>query len=412
MSAVEEQHDTQSSALATASPMHPSERALPKQSLLSQGILSAGNKQASDRDTGSRTESYPQSPSDTGDEKRPGSEGQYTTDTNSSVHNMIPASPSGRLDPVRSSASPSRVRYPYAHPSSPGRSMEPKSPRLRSPASQIFERNVQEDIMPAQTSPGIPSHIMTENHIPPILEASSVAITDKRLDPDSVEIITHNAHQPAALAVAGASTADQSLASSWHEDAGQRPGEVADTASIYGALDSSDVKRLSFISFADVVNAEQAENNEQFGNSDASRIVGLSNASAALAAQNGSPSPARSPVSSRGFGTSPPTSLSPSLKGQETSPNRASRGITSPLPIPHSPHSPLSGNFGGEVNVETMRQALRRTGSGDLSGIRSRALNMAENDEGGVSSLPQSALSTRVQVYDASAGRVIVYRSN
>ncbi|GAD99857.1 conserved hypothetical protein [Paecilomyces variotii No. 5] len=379
MSASEEQHDAQ--------PARPSERALPQQSLLSQGILSAEKRKAGDLGTGSRTDSYPRNPSDTGDERRPGSEGRYTTttatsDTNSSVHNMVPASPSGGLSPIRSSASPSRARYPYTHPSSPGRSVETKSPSLRSPASQIFERNVQEDLMPAQTSPGIPSHIMTENHIPPILEASSVAITDKKLDPDSVEIVTHNVHQPAALAVAGASTAEQSLSSSWHEDAGQNTFEGADSASIYGTLDSSDVKRLSFISFADVVNAEQAENNEQVGTSDSSRTAGLNNASAALATQNRSPSPARSPVSSRGFGTSPPTSLSPSLKGQETSPHRASRGITSPLPIPHSPHSPFSGNFGGEVNVETMRQALRRTGSGDLSGVRSRALSMVDHDEG------------------------------
>lgn len=386
MSSVEEQHDVQSSTLSAAQPTHPSERALPQQSLLSQGILCAEKRQAGDHGAGSKTESYPQSPSDTGDERRPGSEGRYTTatatsDTNSSVHNMIPASPSGGLDPIRSSASPSRARYPYTHTSSPGRSVEQRSPSLRSPASQIFERNVQEDLTPAQTSPGIPSHIMTENHIPPILEASSVAITDKRLDPDSVEIVTPNVHQPAALAVTGTSTADQSLSSSWHEDAHQNTFEGAETASIYGTLDSSDVKRLSFISFADVVNAEHAENNE-VGNSDSTRIAGLNNASAALAAQNRSPSPARSPVSSRGFGTSPPTSLSPSLKGLETSPNRASRGITSPLPIPHSPHSPFSGNFGGEVNVETMRQALRRTGSGDLSGVRSRALSMADNDEG------------------------------
>jgi len=33
--------------------------------------------------------------------------------------------------------------------------------------------------------------------------------------------------------------------------------------------------------------------------------------------------------------------------------------------------SPPVGNTGGEVNIETMRQALRKTASGDLSGVRS-----------------------------------------
>lgn len=378
MSAVGEQHETQSPDLSNAHSVvssHTTARAPAKQSLLSQGILSAETKPSiGNHDRDSKAEPHHRNLSEAAYKGRPDSEGPDTPTTSNMdpyVRNMVPASPSGRLDPVRSSVSPNRMRYPYPLPSSPGRTFGSRSPSLHSPASsQIFERNVQEDIMPPQTSPGIPSHIITENHIPPILEASSVAITDKRLDPDSVEIITHSLHQPAALAVAGASTADQSVASSWHEEAGQHPFE--DTASVYGALDSNDVKRLSFISFADVVNAENAENSEQFYNT-----------TATLTSHNRSPSPARSParspVSSRGLGTSPPTSLSPSLKGLEMSPNRMGRGLPSPL---QSAQSPLSANFGGELNVETMRQALRRTGSADLSGVRSQALSTVDNDEG------------------------------
>jgi len=294
------------------------------------------------------------------------------------VTTMRSVSPLNSLDFSRPSASPHRARHPYMSPSSPGRTIHTSSPRMHSPASsQIFERSVQEDIASAQTSPSIPSHIMTENHIPPILEASSVAITDDRLDPDSVEIITHSFHQPASLSVTGGGPIDHSM-TLWHEDGNSHPAlDPEDSASNYGALDGTDVRRLSFISFADVVHAEHAESGDHTSNRDSLYMAGLSTNPTALAVQNRSPSPVRSPVSSHGFGTSPPTSVSPSCKGIETSPNRGGRGAGSPLP--HSP--PLSG-FAGELNVETMRQALRRTGSGDLSGVRSQPMSAVGNEDG------------------------------
>jgi hypothetical protein len=65
----------------------------------------------------------------------------------------------------------------------------------------------------------------------------------------------------------------------------------------------------------------------------------------------------RSPVSSQGPGTSPPTSKSGSVKGLEMSPSRKPLG---------SPTTTLHGVGPGEINVETMSQALRRTGSTDF----------------------------------------------
>ncbi len=47
---------------------------------------------------------------------------------------------------------------------------------------------------------------------------------------------------------------------------------------------------------------------------------------------------------------------------------------------PSAQSPPLSG--AGELNIETMAQALRKTGSGDLSGIRSQPLSAVGNDDG------------------------------
>lgn len=291
------------------------------------------------------------------------------------IATMRPVSPLHSSDGNRVSSSPQRAFHPYGSPSSPGRNVRSSSPRSHSPASsQIFERSVQEDVVPSQASPSIPSHIITENHIPPVLEASSVAITNDQLDPDSVEIVTSSIHQPASVTVTGAGLNEQSMSSSWHEDFNLHP-DNEDTASNYGTLDSNDVRRLSFISFADVVHAEHAETAEHPTSRDSMHLTGLSTNPSAMAAPNRSPSPVRSPVSSHGLGTSPPTSISASFKGLETSPNRAGRGPGSPMP-PHSP--PL----GGELNIETMRQALRKTGSGDLSGARSQPMSAVGNDDG------------------------------
>ncbi|KAL2128847.1 hypothetical protein VTI74DRAFT_8566 [Chaetomium olivicolor] len=284
-------------------------------------------------------------------------------------------------------ASPIQTDHSRFSPSSPGRPLasSPRlvsSPRLSSPAgSQIFERDVQEStsaLIP--NSPAIPSHIQTENYIPPVLDASSEAITDDHLDPDNVEIITHTSHQPASVAVAGLSPyaetphwADELAAFS----AQRAPAATtADTASNYGSFDTTDVRRLSFISFADVVQAEQAG---QFpaGSRDSIHLAGLTSLTSSGGLNNRSPSPIRSPVSSSGAGASPPTSKSGSVKGLEmaatSSPASVGSGNRRPLGSPKSMVSMTLGVPGngptvsGEIAIETMTQALRRTGSGDLS---------------------------------------------
>lgn len=296
----------------------------------------------------------------------------------------------------RSTTSPTLAEYPNTMmppPSSPGRGLYSSSPRLASPAgSQIFERDVQESVPHLPNSPNIPSHIQTENLIPPVLDASSEAITDDHLDPDSVEIITHAHHQPAAAAVAGA------VYGPVHGDSvsGHWPDELVDvdSASNYGSLDTTDVRRLSFISFADVVQAEHAhaaggyDINAPGNRHSMSNLVGLTSL-ASMSPGHRSPSPMRSPVSSQGGGaaggqgTSPPTSKSGSVKGLDLSPGRRSMGSPGTtasslhgMAVPGSLSLSLSGlsqgpTQVGELNIETMSQALRRTGSADLGGVRS-----------------------------------------
>ncbi|KAJ5780905.1 hypothetical protein N7457_006065 [Penicillium paradoxum] len=264
----------------------------------------------------------------------------------------------GCISPVRSSEglrTPNHDTTKYMRqPSSPDSSSH-LPPRIHSPASQIFERDVQEDIVSAQASPSIPAHIRTENYIPPVLEASSAAITDDHLDPDSVEIVTHSLHQPA-----GGASGEQSMSSSGIDHPPSQPN-TDDLPPSYGALETTDVRRLSFISFADVVNAEQTETNEAHSGAMSRERRGD---------LNQSPSPLRS-SSSHGFGTPPPTSIATSFKGPEMSPTR--------FPIASSTQSPISSSFGGDLNVETMRQALRKTASGDL-GITSQAASTVGDD--------------------------------
>lgn len=283
------------------------------------------------------------------------------------VNYIRPSSPIGGLGHIpHLSGSPS---HPCSLPSSPGRN----NPRSYSPApispasSQIFERHVQEDSLAAAASPAIPAHITTENHIPPVLDASSQAITDDHLNPDEVEIVMHAAHQPAALTVTGASSNDTHGTS---VDEHLAPLDSDENASTYGILDTTDVRRLSFISFADVVNAEHADH----GGS----IAGLA-ISPVPPHANRSPSPARSPLSSQALGGSPVLSSSASSKGLETSPNRVLKGLASPLPS----HSPPAT---GELTIETMRQALRKTGSGDLGGARSNPVSALGGEDGNIDS--------------------------
>jgi hypothetical protein len=259
--------------------------------------------------------------------------------------------------------SPSRANHPYRSPSSPHRNLYSSSPRIVSPAgSQIFERDVQESAAQVPASPAIPSHIQTENHIPPVLDASSEAITNSTLDPDAVEIVMHSSHQPAAVTVTGVGSTE-ATPGVWADELIAHP-DKDDAASNYGAFDSADVRRLSFISFSDIV---QSEHMDHAGSRDSIYVAGLSSLSSG---HNRSPSPIRSPISSSGVGTSPPTSKSASVKGIDLSPR--ARPLGSPTLAFPSP--------GGELTIETMRQALRRTESGDLSGIRSQPLSPSSPD--------------------------------
>src|SRR5690606_36167953 len=144
----------------------------------------------------------------------------------------------------------------------------------------------------------------------------------------------------------GGGYADLPMASSWHEDSGNLPQDTEDSVSNYGALDTQDIKRLSFVSFADLVHAEHAET-DQMSNRGSMYLGGLSS-NTPLATQNRSPSPVRYPVSSHGFGTSPPTSVSPSSKILESSPNRGGRGPASP--VLYNTYSPPLRSFGSELN--------------------------------------------------------------
>lgn len=245
---------------------------------------------------------------------------------------------------------------------SPGRRIRSTSPGLHSPASSlIFERNVQEP----EPSVDVPAHIKTEDHIPPALDATSLAITDKQLNPDEVEIVTHSAHQPASVAVAGGmpeslhspALPDESVASS-HAD-------MSDSAPGYGALDTTDPRRLSFISFADVVQAEHVEHDRQevLGATSGEALQFMSLSSTA----NRSPSPVRSAASSP-----PTTSGAASPKPTDLARTRSPASPTSPIVL-GTPNPALGEEL--PVQIETMRQALRKTHSGDLSGARSQPLS-------------------------------------
>jgi hypothetical protein len=252
------------------------------------------------------------------------------------------------------------------------------SPGLHSPASSaIFERNVQEP----EDSSAIPAHIKTEDHIPPALDASSLAITDDHLNPDEVEIVMHSAHQPASSAVAGGMAESVYSPSLAHEEsAATSHVDVNEPASNYGSLDMTDPRRLSFISFADVVQAEHVEQDrEMLGSSDALQFQSLSST-----AVNRSPSPVRSPVSSHGM------SASPSASGA-ASPRFADNGRTRSPGSPMSPHgtsSPPLGSGEPALQIETMRQALRKTHSGDLSGHRSQPLSAVSLEDNNADRAP------------------------
>ncbi|KAI0134556.1 hypothetical protein BJ170DRAFT_204861 [Xylariales sp. AK1849] len=298
------------------------------------------------------------------------------TQISSKAESSLPSPPhtqnASQLSSRRSTqTSPGPMDVPHRIPPSPGRGVYGSSPRLASPAgSQIFERDVQESAVVMPNSPAIPSHIQVENHIPPALDATSEAITDGHLSPDAVEIITHAQHQPASVTVTGASLYE-TQSSSWVDEL-QSLADKDEAASNYGSLDSTDVRRLSFISFADVVQAEQGAHGAVASSRDSMHLAGLTSLSS-RGLNDRSPSPIRSPISSQGPETSPPTSQTCSIKGLDMSPSRKS--LASPT---STQHTLGLGSQSGELNIETMSQALRRTGSADLSAARSLPVSPIE----------------------------------
>jgi hypothetical protein len=291
--------------------------------------------------------------------------------------------------------SPSRHPYPSAVAPSPSR-IRSSSPRMQhSPASsEIFERNVQEPV-PISTLHGeldqkhLATHVITEDHIPPALEASAQAITSEDLDPDEVEIVTASAHLPAAASVLEGSTSHADLTSLQSpvlahaasdasdvapslQQSGVLPGASEDEgASNYGQLDPNDVRRLSFISFADVVQSEHqqlaASQLGEIGSRDSLYIGSLPSSVPSATERAASPlrSP-RSPASTHSQSVSggvvtPPPGVNINPIGEQ-SPARSITGIPPP-------------NQHGELTIETMRQAVRKTASGDLSNVRSPAMS-------------------------------------
>lgn len=317
----------------------------------------------------------------------------------------FPASKAPDLKPITAQSmpiSPSRHPYPSIAAASPSR-LRSSSPRHSPASSEIFERNVQEPVPIAELQGGeadaashIPTHVTTEDHIPPALEASVQAITSEELNPDEVEIVMSSSHQPAAASVldgaARESQADVTMSPLQpvrSEDSGHAPsgilpppgGEEGDGASTYGQLDPNDVRRLSFISFADVVQSEHQQPPPSAlgepGSRDSLHIGSLPGSFKAERAG----SPLRSPPSTHsqslsGGVTTPPPGLNinpAELGGADQSPGRVGS--------PASPHP--QGH--GDLTVETMRQAVRKTASGDLTGggaagRASQAMSPVESD--------------------------------
>ena len=264
---------------------------------------------------------------------------------------------------------PGAVNYPHQSPVANAQHPTSSCPSFHSPdASSIFERDVQESSIPSEVAPAIPAHIKTEDMIPPALEASSLAITDNHLRPDEVEIVTHPGHQPAGATISETVSGPASESflplspSDLHDErtpATLQHHESEDSAPNYGALDPSDVRRLSFISFADVVQAEHAES----GSNQSLHHLPLAGSHQRPQSRgpNSSPSPARSPVSStHGINNQPHMGIGSDLtQGAEVSPVRSPIGSPS-LGAPQQ-H--------GELAIETMSQALRRPRSEDLGHV-------------------------------------------
>ena len=252
---------------------------------------------------------------------------------------------------------PRRSSSPFSGVASPNRLPRASSPRHLSPAnSQIFERDVGTHIQ--ELSPAIPSHVQIEDHIPPVLEASSLAITDTHLNPDEVEIVMHAAHQPASFNVTGSGVGEQPSAFTSHSDLGFGH-EHEDNGSTYGAVDPTDLRRLSFISFADVVHAEHMETGQE-------SAFGISMAPTTTGGRSLSPDRWRHspPISGSTFASATARNASPEKGG-------SSLGLA------------VQGGTHGDLKIETMRQTLEKTGSNEQSGTLGQppsVLNIVADD--------------------------------
>ncbi|CAK3951150.1 Hypothetical predicted protein [Lecanosticta acicola] len=325
--------------------------------------------------------------------------------------------------------SPSRLPHQAAAAASPSR-LRSSSPRLNSPASsEIFERNVQEPVSigslggeRAESSPAhIPAHVITEDSIPPALEASAQAITSDELNPDDVEIVTSSTHQPASTVLEGStsqadltqlnSPASVPLAPLQHHKSEDSEAGVSlhqsgilsgsaddDGASNYGQLDPNDVRRLSFISFKDIVQSEHQHQAAsilgEVGSRDSLHMANVP--PGILQQENRAASPLRSP-------RSPVSTHSQSLSGgvvtpplgvNATNPLNAASTTTNPEQSPsRSVGLGSPGLQHGELTIETMRQALRKTASGDLSNGRGVGMSPV-SDENSVKEPPRSRTNT------------------
>ena len=229
---------------------------------------------------------------------------------------------------------------------------------------------------------------MTEDHIPAALEASVEAITSETLNADDVEIVTSTAHQPAAASVLESSASHADLASLNSPALQQQFPDISepapltgttsflqtqadeDGASSYGALDPNDARRLSFISFADVVQSEHthpapASHLSEMASRDNLHMASISSI------QERTASPLRSP-------RSPGSTYSQSISGAgvvtpplEQSNVAEQSPVRSAFSIPPGPQT----NAHNELTIQTMRQAVRKTASGDLSGVRSAGMS-------------------------------------
>lgn len=305
------------------------------------------------------------------------------------VFSSFPSPPTqSPIQSVGSSSSPPLIPRPGTS--------EFASPRLSTSSSQIFERNVQEQLsstsLPPPTSSAIPAHIQTENRIPAVLEASSIAITDEKCGVDEVEIVMHSMHQPAVSSVPHRGTSSSPVYGGHvpgayygsdnaidESSAGNSGDELSSHGVGIGAAAAADKRRLSFISFADMVQAEQAKHegvimassgslrNLSPGGSPnvipADRDVALSTINETL---RRSPSPIR-------LGSSPPRGGGGSNGNVQRTLSGKSMGPAGAGSPPRTSMGDSLGMERGELTIETMRQALRKTGSGDLSGCQKQS---------------------------------------